>query len=95
MDAQTMTKAILAEEAMPDQLSSPLQALWYAKAGEWDLAHQIAQEAGSLEGDWVHAYLHRVEGDLSNASYWYRRAGRKMPEATLEEEWAELVDTLS
>ena len=56
--------------------SSPLQALWWAKKGYWENAHELAQSAGSVEGDWVHAYLHREEGDLGNAAYWYARAGK-------------------
>ena len=69
-----------------------LKALWWAKKGNWDTAHDLAQDAGSQSGDWVHAYLHRVEGDLGNAAYWYGRA-RKPVKAreSLDEEWKELV----
>jgi hypothetical protein len=73
-------EASLAAEAPPPGLARPLRALWHAARGEWDRAHAVAQED---EADpacaWVHAHLHRVEGDLANARYWYRRAGR--PEA--------------
>jgi hypothetical protein len=55
---------------------SLLKAVWYGLRGEWDSAHEIAQEDDSPEGAWVHAWLHRIEGDLSNAAYWYRRAHR-------------------
>lgn len=60
----------------PPGLSRALQALWHEARGEWDAAHTLAQEAGGNDGAWVHAYLHRKEGDEANAGYWYRRAGR-------------------
>jgi hypothetical protein len=73
-------QASLASDAPPSGLTRPLRALWHAARGEWDRAHGLVQED---EADpacaWVHAHLHRVEGDLGNARYWYRRAGR--PEA--------------
>lgn len=82
--------------ADPAELNLPLQALWYDARGDWDRAHEVCQQAKSRDGDWVHAYLHRKEGDVGNAGYWYVRAGRPMPEAdvTLETEWAVLVRTL-
>lgn len=76
----------------PEGLSMCLQALWWDKKGNWDRAHDIAQEEGSREGDWIHAYLHRVEGDLGNAGYWYRRADKPAKsKESLPEEWDELV----
>ena len=77
-------------------VSLPLQALWHDAHGDWERAHGLCQDAGSGEGDWVHAYLHRKEGDLGNAGYWYARAGRSMPAAsvTLAEEWAGIVAAL-
>lgn len=79
--------------AAPAGLSGPLLALWHAGRGDWDAAHETAQADKSRDGSWVHAYLHRVEGDLGNAGYWYARAGRPMPtaEVTLKEEWSALV----
>ena len=59
----------------------PALALWWEARGEWDKAHEVAQEAANKDGDWVHAYLHRVEGDEGNAGYWYARAGRRSPQA--------------
>ena len=53
----------------------PLAALWWAAKGNWDEAHKIVQDEETADAAWVHAYLHRVEGDLGNAGYWYRRAG--------------------
>jgi hypothetical protein len=74
----------------PSDLSPALQALWYAAKGNWDKAHDITQPGGP-DLDWVHAYLHRVEGDPANAGYWYRRAGRPVAQTTLDVEWEELV----
>ena len=73
------------------EMSDCLQALWWEAKGDWDRAHDIAQDAGTRDGDWIHAYLHRVEGDLGNAGYWYRRAGKPAKgRESLKEEWEEL-----
>ncbi len=69
----------------------PLLALWLAVRGEWEKAHGIAQEIESAEGSWVHAYLHRVEGDAFNAAYWYRRAGRPVASGEARAEWVGMV----
>jgi len=74
--------------------SLPLQALWHDAQGDWDKSHAVAQQASNRDGDWVHAYLHRKEGDLGNAGYWYARARRPMPSGTLDSEWAAIVDEL-
>jgi hypothetical protein len=66
-------------------------ALWWDAHGDWDRAHQLAQSVDTPDGAWVHAYLHRKEGDLSNADYWYRRAGRQRPGIPLDAEWMELA----
>ena len=71
-----------------------LIALWYDGKGDWDTAHKIADNISGQMGDWIHAYLHRKEGDQWNANYWYQRAGKQMPNISLEEEWAHLVKTL-
>lgn len=71
-----------------------LKAMWLAERGHWDAAHAIAQDDDSEDGAWVHAYLHRVEGDLSNAGYWYGRAGRPRCEAELAQEWDNVVTAL-
>ena len=69
--------ASLADPAPPPGLAGPLRALWHAARGEWEAAHAIVQaREGDPPHDWVHAHLHRVEGDLGNAGYWYRRAGK-------------------
>jgi hypothetical protein len=73
------------------QLSETLTSLWWDKKGNWDMAHAIAQNIPTKEGSAVHAYLHREEGVLWNADYWYSRAGRVRPDVPLEEEWRALV----
>ena len=65
-------------------LEPPLAALWWAAKGNWDAAHKIVQDEQTTEAAWVHAYLHRVEGDLGNAGYWYRQAGKPVAEDTLD-----------
>ena len=75
---------------IPDDIPMLLQALLLDGVGDWDSAHKIAQNVFTKDGSWVHAYLHRKEGDRSNAAYWYSNAGRKMPESMLEEEWEEI-----
>lgn len=74
----------------PADLTLAQAALWHAKKGDWEVAHQCAQDHAGWEGAWVHAYLHRWEGDEGNASYWYRRAGRPASRGSLEDEWREL-----
>jgi hypothetical protein len=72
-----------------------LQALWWAGKGDWERAHQCAQQQeGDPACDWVHAYLHRVEGDLGNAGYWYRRAGKPAATGPLAAEWDAIAATL-
>lgn len=71
------------------------QALWHEAHGDWERAHGLAQDISGPEAAWVHAYLHRVEGDLSNADYWYRRAARPPARGPLNEEWHEIATALS
>ena len=81
--------------AMPEAgLAPPLAALWWAAKGDWDAAHKIVQDESDANSAWVHAYLHRVEGDLSNAAYWYRQAGQPVAKDSLENEWERIVATL-
>lgn len=87
-------KSSLANAAPPAMLDAPLAALWWAARGDWDKAHKLVQDEDSREAAWVHAYLHRVEGDLSNARYWYGAARRLAATGTLEDEWAEIAVTL-
>lgn len=81
----------LDDERPPPQLADTLISLWWDKKGDWDRAHSIAQEIPTVQGSAVHAYLHREEGVLWNADYWYSRAGRKRPDIPLEKEWQQLV----
>ncbi len=87
-------KASLDQSAPSAGLSPALQALWQDAKGEWDAAHALAQSQEDATGAWVHAYLHRVEGDLTNAGYWYRRADKPASEAALAEEWEDIARAL-
>jgi hypothetical protein len=78
----------------PPGISPALAALWQAARGDWDRAHEIAQSDRTANGSWVHAYLHRQEGDNGNAGYWYSRAGKSMPATSLDEEWAAIAREL-
>jgi len=86
--------ASLTAPAPPPGLSRALAALWYEANGDWDRAHRLAQEERGAAGAWVHAYLHRVEGDAGNAAYWYRRAGQPVAEGTTREEWRAIAAAL-
>ncbi len=87
-------KETLSREMPPDGLSSPLQALWHAAKGNWHDAHKLAQAQDDRTGAWVHAHLHRIEGDDGNAGYWYRRAEKPHCRASLDQEWEELVSAV-
>jgi hypothetical protein len=78
----------------PAELSAPLLALWHAGRGDWDRAHGLVQDDGGGDGAWVHAHLHRQEGDLGNAAYWYRLAGKPVATATISDEWSEIARAL-
>ena len=78
----------------PSDLSLALQSLWFDAKGDWIKAHELAQKEGESSGDWVHAYLHRKEGDASNARYWYARAGKPVCSGSLEEEWVAISEAL-
>ncbi|MEZ2414036.1 hypothetical protein ACA086_03670 [Muriicola sp. E247] len=69
-----------------------LQSLWWDAKGDWDKAHDIVDQLNTPEATWIHAYLHRKEGDLWNAGYWYNRAGRPKSSKSLKEEFAEILD---
>jgi hypothetical protein len=75
-------------------LSAPLAGLWWVAKGDWDRAHKIVQDEDSRDAAWVHAYLHRVEGDLGNAGYWYRQAGQPTARDALQAEWERIAATL-
>ena len=84
----------LAEPTPPEGLAPALAALWRDAKGDWDAAHDLAQADEGGAGDWVHAYLHRRQGDPGNAAYWYRRAGKPFATAPLAQEWAEIAEAL-
>lgn len=80
------------DQAVPDATwPDALKALWFDAKGDWESSHNIAQDMHTRMGSWMHAYLHRKEGDTFNAGYWYRQAGRSYPEITLDEELREMV----
>jgi hypothetical protein len=85
----------LLEDDKPDVGLPPLlQALWYEARGDWERAHKITQKENGTEACWVHAYLHRKEGDLGNAGYWYARAKRDVSSDSLDHEWRVIVSAL-
>lgn len=93
MDLQTFRNTLSGENP-PETLGAALAGLWWDAQGDWTRAHESAQAAEGPSGAWVHAYLHRKEGDLSNAGYWYRRAGKPIAAGSFEQEWDEIVAAL-
>jgi hypothetical protein len=87
-------KDSVAAATPPSALSAAVQALWWDAKGDWHKAHECAQAQGDTVGAWVHAYLHRKEGDQSNAGYWYRRAGKSPATVSLGEEWDTIAAAL-
>ena len=87
-------RASLSGEAPAPDLNAPLAAMWWAAKGDWNKAHTIAQDEDTSDAAWVHAYLHRVEGDIGNAGYWYRQAGKPVATGALAAEWDEIVGAL-
>jgi hypothetical protein len=81
-------------DAPPAATTPVLRALWWAAKGDWDKAHRIVMNESGGDAAWVHAYLHRVEGDLDNARYWYRQAQRKPAAGALDAEWDEIAAAL-
>jgi len=80
-----------AKSELPADLDPCLRALWLGRSGDWEASHELINDISTPLGSWIHAWLHRVEGDLPNADYWYRLADRPSSEVDLEEEWRELV----
>ncbi|HMJ71033.1 MAG TPA: hypothetical protein VK508_19165 [Cyclobacteriaceae bacterium] len=85
-------KQSLGTSTPPPNLPVELEALWHDAKGDWNRSHDVIQDVNSKNAAWIHAYLHRKEGDLGNAQYWYARAGHSMPPVSLEDEWASLVE---
>jgi len=88
-------KRSLSQRVPPKEVAPTLAALWWAKKGDWDKAHRIVMDEHSRDAAWVHAYLHRVEGDDGNARYWYAQARRGAAKTPLDDEWNEIVAALS
>lgn len=93
MDVQFF-KQSLSLPKPPPGLTVYLEALWEDGRGNWDRSHQMIQDIEDSTAAWIHAYLHRKEGDIWNADYWYRRANRKRPSISLEQEWEEMAAEL-
>jgi hypothetical protein len=87
-------KRSLTKTKPPAGLAPALQGLWWAAKDDWDKAHAIVMDEGGKDCAWVHAYLHRVEGDLGNARYWYKQAGQSPASGPLAAEWASMVRDL-
>lgn len=87
-------KATFSATQPPEGLPVALQALWKAYKDDWTGAHALVENDPGEYAAWVHAYLHRVEGDEWNAGYWYRRAGQAIPQQSLEEEWKTITEQL-
>ncbi len=90
MDPKTLRESA----TPPEGEGAPLTALWHAAKGEWDKAHALVQDEATREAAWVHAHLHRIEGDGGNAAYWYGKAGKPTTDAPLDQEWHEIAHAL-
>lgn len=84
----------LNEPACPAALTHALAGLWWDAKGDWKRAHESAQQDEGPDGSWLHAFLHRKEGDQDNAAYWYSRAGKPVSREPLDEEWLSIVTAL-
>ena len=94
MQLETFMQSFEAQTEAPDGLSELLLALWKERKGDWTGAHELAQRNEGSQAQLVHAYLHRREGDLSNADYWYSKASQSRPAVSMDEEWHNLVRLL-
>lgn len=84
----------LSQHKPPEEIDVFLTSLWFDAKGDWHKAHDLINDLNGSTAAWVHAYLHRKEGDLGNASYWYRRAGKEMSTQTFQEEWMIITKAL-
>ncbi len=96
MTAMDLARSAAIDTNPPPGITSIALALWFAKAGKWEAAHDLCQNVPGTAATWIHAHLHREEGDLSNAAYWYSRACKSMPASTvtLEDEWRSIASEL-
>jgi hypothetical protein len=90
----TEFKRTTSEAKPPATLSAALRALWHDAKGDWEAAHEVAQNIDDATGAWIHAYLHRKEGDLGNAGYWYHRAHKPECQSSLDAEWQDIATAL-
>jgi hypothetical protein len=96
MTAEELSNSAANDPAPPAAANPAAKALWYARAGKWDSAHDLCQDIPGTAGSWIHAWLHREEGDHGNAAYWYSRAGKPVPpeHLTPEQEWMAIASEL-
>lgn len=94
MDTFAFTASLLNTQP-PHDLPVYLLALWYDGKGDWEMAHNTIQDVNTQHAAWIYAYLHRKEGDIFNADYWYSKAGKKRPSFTLQQEWDDLVQQMA
>ena len=93
MELETFQQSVKGE-APPEGINVYLEAMWYDAHGNWNKSHSLVDHLEDVTASWVHAYLHRKEGDIWNADYWYKKAGRKRPDISLEQEWELIVKAL-
>ena len=95
MTAAELRASADTDPAPPPGLTPELQALWHARAGSWEEAHNIAQDIHTTDGSWIHALLHLIEGDIGNAGYWFARAGRRaVKPSEIDDEWRRIATHL-
>ncbi len=94
VNTEEFLRLIEKQPLCPQTLPEGLQAMWYDKKGDWSKAHEILGNASDADSAWVHAYLHRKEGDLENAHYWYRRSGQPEFPGELSQEWEQITSVL-
>jgi hypothetical protein len=94
MTLSDLRGAVERRTPLPEEAPPLVRALWHDATGDWEGAHRVAQDVDTADGAWVHAYLHRKEGDAGNAGYWYRRAGRPAASGSLEAEWQAIATAL-
>lgn len=87
----TALKQSLLNNTPPQEANVYVKALWYDAKNDWNKAHELIQDLGDKNASWIHAYLHRKEGDIWNADYWYTKAGKKRPDLSLNEEWEQIA----
>jgi hypothetical protein len=90
MDLNAFKESLTSNEH-PAGVSVYLKALWYEVKGDWKQSHDLIQDVPDKNASWIHAYLHRKEGDTWNADYWYSKAGKKRPSVSLEQEWEQIA----